>query len=94
MPTVTIRNGIVKSIPLKITGGTPYAYLSTNGTISILAATGGNVSANLWFLKRYVPIAPINVAMLPNIISGIRLPISTLDRKQPIKRPGTAAGVK
>ncbi len=94
MPTVAIRNGIVKSISLKITGGTPYAYLSTNGTISILDITGGRVSANLWFLKRYVPTAPINVARLPNIISGTRLPISILDRKQPINRPGTAAGVK
>ena len=59
-----------------------------------MAITGGNVSTNLWFLNRYVPTAPINVARLPNIISGTRLPIRIFYKKQPIARPGIAAGVK
>ena len=52
----------------------PYAYFNINGTIIVLATIGGIGANHLYLRKRYVPIAPINVAILPNTISHIIAP--------------------
>ena len=41
-----------------------------------------------------MPIAPIRVARLPNIISVTTHPVRILDIRHPIKTPGIAYGVK
>ena len=55
---------------------------------------GGNVARSLYFLRKYVPNAPIKVARLPKTISHKAQPVKTFARMQPAKRPGIAAGVK
>ena len=48
----------------------------------------------MFLRSKYVPTAPISVAMLPNTISQITAPPSMLAMRQPINNPGIAAGVK
>ena len=62
--------------------------------MSVLAIIGGKGASHLFFLNAYVPIAPISVAILPNIISHIAAPPKMLDNRQPTNSPGIAAGVK
>ena len=62
--------------------------------MNVFAIMGGKVARVLYFLRKYVPNAPIKVAMLPKITSHKAQPVSTFARMQPIKRPGIAAGVK
>lgn len=60
----------------------------------VLATIGGTGASHLFFLKRYVPIAPISVAMLPNTTSHTIAPPRMLAIIQPTNNPGIAAGVK
>lgn len=60
----------------------------------VLATIGGTGASHLFFLKRYVPIAPISVAMLPNTTSHTIAPPRMLAIIQPTNDPGIAAGVK
>lgn len=60
----------------------------------VLATIGGTGASHLFFLKRYVPIAPISVAMLPNTTSHTIEPPRMLAIIQPTNNPGIAAGVK
>ena len=45
------------------------------------------------FLKAYVPIAPISVAMLPNMTSGKMAPPNRLPRIHPTNKPPMDDGV-
>ena len=58
-------------------------------------ATIGGTGARylLLFLSCQVKKAPINVARLPNTISGTIAPPRMLPSRHPIKSPGIAAGV-
>ena len=67
-------------------------------TIIALAKIGGKTLSrgrpkNLIFLKVLVSIAAIRVASVPKIIS-IALKLNMFEIKQPITRPGIAAGVR
>lgn len=59
----------------------------------VLATIGGTGASHLCFLNRYVPIAPISVAMLPNTTSHTIAPPRIL-AIHPTNNPGIAAGVK
>ena len=60
----------------------------------VLAAMGGIGASHLLLRKIRVPRAPSSVAILPKIISGIAQPVNRLLNRQPVNKPGTAAGVK
>lgn len=60
----------------------------------VLATIGGTGASHLCFLNRYVPIAPISVAMLQNTTSHTIAPPRMLAIIQPTNNPGIAAGVK
>lgn len=60
----------------------------------VLATIGGTGASHLFFLKRYVPIAPISVAILQNTTSHTIAPPRMLAIIQPTNNPGIAAGVK
>ena len=86
IPTVSIRNGIGIRMP--------YAYRRTSGTTIVLERIGESVQSTGLFLRRSrVPTAPARVARLPKRMSGRTAPPKILPIRQPIKRPGTAAGV-
>ena len=86
IPTVSIKYAIE---PSKL-----YTYESTKGIISVFDIIGGNIARYLFFLNKYVPIAPIRVAMLPNIISSITAPDKKFAIMQPTNSPPIAYGVK
>ena len=85
MKTVSIKNGMVPS--------SPYAYLSTKGTINVFDTTGGMGAKYFERQSLYVKTAPISVARLPKITSSCIAPIMILETMHPIVRPGTAANV-
>ena len=58
----------------------------------MFAIIGGNVARILCFFRKYVPIAPIRVAMLPKTTSHRAQPVRTFARMHPAKSPGIAAG--
>lgn len=86
IPTVAIRYGNASR--------TPYAYINTNGTMTVFESMGGTGESHLNFRKKYVPSAPKSVARLPKIMSKSAPPTIMLESKQPTNSPGTAAGVK
>lgn len=55
---------------------------------------GGSAHSQRFFRRAQLPTAPRNVARVPKMISGSAHPVSVLLRRQPIVRPGIAAGVK
>ena len=67
-------------------------------TALILAIIGGGIggmeAAYRYFLNKYVPMAPSNVAIVPNTISQGAAPVRILEIRQPIVNPGTAEKVK
>lgn len=87
---VKIKYKYDKSRPFK-TNLNEYPYINTYGMIRELDIMGESKEIILCFLKWYVNIAPIKVAILPKIISRIGAPIIKFDNKQPKKRPGIAA---
>ena len=54
---------------------------------------GDSSAAIVCLRSRRVKIAPINVAIEPNIISIMMLQVNKFDSRQPIANPGIAAGV-
>ena len=60
----------------------------------VLVTIGGTGASHLFFLKRYVPIAPISVAILPNTTSHTIAPPRMLAIIHQTNNPGIAAGVK
>lgn len=61
--------------------------------MSIFATIGGMLINHLFLRSRYVPTAPISVAILPNTISHTTPPANMFEIMQPISSPGIAAGV-
>ena len=59
--------------------------------LDIIGPTG---AAHLYLRRAWVIMAPVNVAILPNTISGSAQPVKMLLRRQPINRPGIADEVK
>ena len=55
---------------------------------------GGDVARILCFFRKNVPNAPTKVARLPKTTSHKAQPVRMFARRQPIKSPGIAAGVK
>ena len=55
---------------------------------------GGKQARYLFFLRQYVPIAPMRVARLPNTISYMVQPVRIFEMRQPRKSPGTEAFIK
>ena len=72
----------------------PYPYLSTKGTIMALLTTGGIKGVILPLRRILVPRAPSAVAILPKTMSIKQHPVKRLLKRQPINKPGMAAGVK
>ena len=88
-PRPTVKNMNISA------SGAPYAYLSTNGMMTVFASIGGiSASIGCFLPMSLVPTAPIKVAILPNTTSSRIPPASRFEITHPTNSPGTAAAVK